>query len=83
LWNFVQGTPRPGSTPGRLLRCCHGGDVARSAACAVVVLPLELSTEEAADALGLTPATVRTQIHRARADLHCGLGLPVDNSGHE
>ena len=47
------------------------------------VLPLELSTEEAADALGLTPATVRTEIHRARADLHRALGLPVDNSGHE
>ena|SRR5437660_4268712 len=42
-------------------------------ACAVAVLPLELSTEEAADALGLTPATVRTEIHRARADLRRAL----------
>jgi RNA polymerase sigma factor (sigma-70 family) len=51
-------------------------------ACAVAVLHLELSTEEAANALGLSRATVRTQVHRARVELHRALGTRVDNSTH-
>jgi len=41
----------------------------RRRACALLVLAAGLTSEEAGDALGLAPATVRVQVHRARAEL--------------
>jgi len=47
---------------------------ARRRACALLVLAAGLTAEEAGDALGIAPSTVRVQIHRARAEL---LALPA------
>jgi len=41
---------------------------------AVLCLYLEMSAEEAAEAMGVTPSTVRVQLHRARNDLRAALG---------
>ena len=41
----------------------------RRRACALLVLAAGLTAEEAGDALGIAPATVRVQVHRARAEL--------------
>lgn len=46
----------------------------RRRACALLVLAAGLTAEEAGDALGIAPATVRVQVHRARAGL---LALPA------
>lgn len=43
-------------------------------ACALLVLAAGLTAEEAGQALGITPSTVRVQVHRARAGL---LALPA------
>jgi len=47
---------------------------ARRRQAAVLCLYLELSAEEAAEAMGVSPSTVRVQLHRARADLRVALG---------
>jgi RNA polymerase sigma factor (sigma-70 family) len=49
---------------------------ARCRACAVLCLWLGWSTDDAADALGIAPATVRVQVHRARARLREALSEP-------
>lgn len=41
----------------------------RRRACALLVLAAGLTSEEAGDALGIAPSTVRVQVHRARAQL--------------
>ncbi len=41
---------------------------------AVLCLYLEMSAEEAAAAMGISPSTVRVQLHRARTDLRAALG---------
>ncbi len=46
---------------------------ARQRACAAMCLYLGMSAEEAARALGITAATVRTQLHRARTSLRAAL----------
>jgi len=45
----------------------------RRRACALLVLAAGLTAEETGQALGITPSTVRVQVHRARA---CLLALP-------
>jgi len=40
---------------------------------AVLCLYLDLSAEEAGEAMGVTPSTVRVQLHRARTDLRAAL----------
>ncbi len=47
---------------------------ARRRACAALCFYLGMSTDEAAQTLGITAATVRVQLHRARTDLHHVLG---------
>ncbi len=51
-----------------------GAMPARRRACALLVLAAGLSAEEAGQALGIAGATVRVQVHRARAEL---LSLPA------
>jgi len=46
---------------------------ARRRQAAVLCLYLEMSAEEAAEAMGVSPSTVRVQLHRARADLRAAL----------
>lgn len=41
----------------------------RRRACALLVLCAGLTADEAGDALGIAPSTVRVQVHRARAEL--------------
>ena len=41
----------------------------RRRACTLLVLAAGLTADEAGQALGITPSTVRVQVHRARADL--------------
>jgi len=41
----------------------------RRRACTLLVLAAGLTADEAGRALGITPSTVRVQVHRARADL--------------
>jgi RNA polymerase sigma factor (sigma-70 family) len=48
----------------------------RCRACAVLCLWLGWSADDAAEALGIAPATVRVQVHRARARLREALGEP-------
>jgi len=44
--------------------------------CAVACLYLDMSAEEASQALGVSPSTVRVQLHRARNDLRAALTDP-------
>lgn len=50
---------------------------ARRRRSAVLCLYLEMSAEEAAEAMGVRPSTVRVQLHRARNDLRAALGDKV------
>jgi RNA polymerase sigma-70 factor (ECF subfamily) len=47
-------------------------------AVAALCVSLGWSTDEAANALGITPSTARVQLHRAREDLHRALGEPAE-----
>ncbi|MGI9022157.1 MAG: RNA polymerase sigma factor [Acidimicrobiales bacterium] len=59
------------------------GMPARRRESAVLCLYLEMSTEEAAAVMGVSPSTVRVQLHRARSDLRAALGHGVDRTtGH-
>ncbi len=49
---------------------------ARRRACAALCFYQGMSTDEAAQTLGITAATVRVQLHRARADLRHALAGP-------
>ncbi|HUQ62560.1 MAG TPA: sigma-70 family RNA polymerase sigma factor [Acidimicrobiales bacterium] len=49
----------------------------RRRACAALCLYLDLPIDEAAESLGISPSTVRVQLHRARHDLRAALGEPV------
>lgn len=49
----------------------------RRRACAALCLYLDVSVEDAAAALGIAPATIRVQLHRARDELRAALGEPV------
>lgn len=49
----------------------------RRRACAALCLYLDVTIDEAAESLGISPSTVRVQLHRARQDLRAALGEPV------
>lgn len=49
----------------------------RRRACAALCLFLDVSVDDAAGALGISPSTVRVQLHWARRDLRAALGQPV------
>jgi len=49
----------------------------RRRACAALCLYLDVSIDDAAESLGISPSTVRVQLHRARQDLRAALGEPV------
>jgi len=54
---------------------------ARRRQSAVLCLYLEMSAEEAAEAMGVTPSTIRVQLHRARTDLRAALaGAPSERA---
>lgn len=50
---------------------------ARRRACAALCLYLGVAVDDAAESLGITPSTVRVQLHHARQDLRAALGEPV------
>jgi RNA polymerase sigma factor (sigma-70 family) len=50
---------------------------ARRRACASLCLYLDVAVDDAAELLGITPSTVRVQLHRARQDLRAALEQPV------
>lgn len=53
----------------------------RRRACALLVLAVGLTAEEAGRALGIAPSTVRAQVHRARADLRALPALAPPEAG--
>lgn len=66
--------PDPGLDTMAAVRAGLAAMPARQRACATLCLYLGLSPAEAADVLGLAPATVRVQLHRARQALRAALG---------
>ena len=75
--------PSPGHGPEEQALARVAADVAllaiscmppRRRACALLVLAAGLTAEEAGEALGIAPSTVRVQVHRARGDL---IALPA------
>ncbi len=54
---------------------------ARRRESAVLCLYLEMSADEAAEVMGVSPSTVRVQLHRARSDLRAGLADTSSTQG--